>query len=426
MRSPWQSQVSARLSTLDGGRGSVGGFVVRTVRAAFSLLCMAMGSCARPSDWPPCPAVCTTLASCTAVLNATPQSMAEVVCQNRAAERVGTFGEDGRRVVRDLLGSPVEWQRTLGSHAAATMSPAGASDIAAALVDAYRAHRDRTVLRALEGVNDPLSASLFVELLGSSDGFEAFNAVSYVSKMGARAAPALPALQHLAASHWSGVVRESAARAYATLTGTPLEPARAHCPVSVTRDPPGDLGAATWTVTLRDSSLVLRSVTTSVPATRDPACPADDSKYGEFSVGVGDECVVARRGFECQGSLSVWDGKRMKSLGWAAAGPLVRRRNDVLALNVCRHMVGSWDLDSLSRAQDGAWSRRSITSSPDWGSDVVAFAAGESTVDLLVNDGGPRCERAVDLHGMPAKLPYERATFVMLRIEADGAVTVFE
>jgi hypothetical protein len=57
----------------------------------------------------------------------------------------------------------------------------------------------------------------------------------------------------------------------------------------------------------------------------------------------------------------------------------------------------------------------------------VAFAADASRVDILVTEGAERCAGAMEqVYGIPPNSTYAKATFLLLHVDADGAVTVRE
>jgi hypothetical protein len=333
-------------------------------------------------------------------------------------------------MTRELLESSDPHRRRLGATSLSTMPPPAFDEALPAAIDAYQHYGfdwfllGTFQLRTLGGSREPRLASLFTDLLNAqrANGAELADAIYGLRGMGSLAAPDLPRLRELASSHWSSNVRNAASAGYEHVSHTRLAAAPSRCPVAVSVDPPGASmdDDSTWTVTLHDSTVVLRSAKSALSPAPAAVCP----KGVLSAAAVGDECLVAQGGFECGGSLEVWRGTQ-KTLLNDSPGALVGREHDVLFIEACAHGVGRWSVSSLSK-RDGAWSFRPIAAENE--AAVIAFSVHEASVDLLVVqdwNGALPCASAQKRTGISRSSVLD-AGLVLLRVADDGTVQALE
>jgi hypothetical protein len=156
---------------------------------------------------------------------------------------------------------------------------------------------------------------------------------------------------------------------------------------------------------------------------RHPACKralAYGDPHDDF-LALGDECITAHHGFEGSGEIDAWRGDVRSYLGGETSW-LVLREHDVLAVDGFCYVLGcKWGLDSLTRAGDGQWERRSLIEGA-WSEALVGFKADGDSVDVLIRlpmappAEVPCADRTV-VEGVSGRTA---GGFVLLRVEADG------
>lgn len=375
-----------------------------------------------PPDFPSNAGLCTDVGSCAAILRLNDDGHWEG--QRYASQRIADSGVEGRKVIGELLRSPLPRQRRLGAIAAAEVTPDGYDDVVPALVEAWRAHPDYELLGAMRGIRDPRVLDVLVDAL-ETNGHERL-ALRALASLGAYAAPALPPLRDIATTHWDAQLRVEAAQAFSFVSGTPMDPAPPRCPAAIARDPRGQFGPGRWTVTLREAVVPLRSPYDEPPP-RAGVCARQRDDVPGYTLAVGDDCLESRAGFECQGELGVWRAGKKTRLSSTAGGPLVRRESDVLAFSVCEHGMGGWAVSSLSPTPRGDWSERILAGAEG---SLLGYAVTPLGVDVLVEQRSEA--RHVDLRcAPPVRADWrepghhvlEDPLIVLLHIDVNGVVT---
>jgi hypothetical protein len=434
----WPTYVGVRVFTqvkVDCPRLMPVGTGAREVAALCSVVALVLAACGsgsivgpRAPPWP----CCDSLASCSALVQASREwpdgddCIGRRECEFHAALKIGELAPASFPVIDELLGSSSAYRRGLGATAAQFASKACRGRAARALLQAWVSHHDDDVIDAIAFIDDPQTVGALVEALSRSktDARSTSRFIHALDMIGPPAAAALPRLAEIAAAHWDSSTRLDAAFAYQSISGETKRIAVApdRCPTSVRRSADG----AQWEVLLAGGARVALS-DVHAPAGRVATQGRDCQDCRGLGLRVDDECLLSTDSFfEMEGRLEPLTNRKLPEAGVDSPRRLSAEPR-LLYLQAIDSIMGTWDVEILTRANSASWSRRLLASA--FGSQLVAFAlAPEGAVDVLVRDDSvpppgedPKCAGRTRLEGIDTG--GRPAAFFVLQVRPDATVT---